>query len=696
VAGQAFTKDFPRVPTGVSGFSSGLAAGTVYQITLWMQSTIADTYYRCNIQITTPAAIAISYSNASHTFSGDTIGTLMSINTGGASVSLALQHQPFNTTNFDSAATTVSLSASGSITSLNALQYISEFDATPPQVLHIWRYKAINLVTGVAYTSDYQNIFAGIVPPVYLENPYDISSAVYRIKGKCTPAEMGPGTLVINHSTSSNMSSPTTMITEAISGGEGASGSEQTAIALKVLLDEDTTYYAQAIVTQTGVDGVGNDSETSEIIAVTTGTVRNAVKTPGEFGVGYFFKGNFSAFIKLRQLDKPEFSPSWKTATVINGVAYLGNVKYKDKFGAIHIKPDRILKSLPNAVDTFTKYNYIDVAVEDGDDITALVSIGERVVEFKKNSIYVINVGGDFDFLESSYKGIGITGAFAVSEFPQGIVFVNTQGAYVFNGQNIVNLLERDGKHIISKDSWSSFITPFATVGYIQEKNMFIFIDDCSTTSSGNAYLFDIDSGGWIYYKGGMPSGQKTNIIYDNSGRMLFANGDNGEYYYPQIKNGGNDEFVWQSGQLDFGDPTSMKKIYEITISYENYGMQSQPLLYWSDDGGRTWNNPEDGTFYNHPQNSGWHNASFRLSSTSTAEYRYPTVQSLMIKLETYDIAEGYTNFKLNEVNIEFRTINKRMTASAVNTSTETTGITDPYHTGGQNTAAIAGGGVAD
>jgi hypothetical protein len=67
-----------------------------------------------------------------------------------------------------------------------------------------------------------------------------------------------------------------------------------------------------------------------------------------------------------------------------------------------------------------------------------------------------------------------------------------------------------------------------------------------------------------------------------------------------------------------------------------------------------------------------------------------------MIKLETYDIAEGYTNFKLNEVNIEFRTINKRMTASAVNTSTETTGITDPYHTGGQNTAAIAGGGVAD
>ena len=123
--------------------------------------------------------------------------------------------------------------------------------------------------------------------------------------------------------------------------------------------------------------------------------------------------------------------------------------------------------------------------------------------------------------------------------------------------------------------------------------------------------------------------------------------------------------------------------------------MQSQPLLYWSSDGGRTWNVPHDGSFYNHPQNSGWHNASFRLTSTSTATYLYPTVESLMLKLETYQVAEGYTNFKLNEINIEYRTINKRLYASSLSTTTDTTGITEEHSIGkGQKVAAGSGGSV--
>jgi len=694
---NSYTNNLPRIAVGQSGFATGLVANTLYEIRLWLKVTNDEisTYYRCNQQVRTSNSQTISFGNASSTFSASLMGTSMSMDTNGNSVSLAMQHKPLNTDSFDSTSTTVNLSGTGSFVSIGNYQFTSAFNGSPLQNRHYWRYKAINLVTNGSFPSGYELAFSGRTSPVYLEEAFSINSNAFQIKAKTTPLEMADGTLIVEISSSANMSSPSTIGTEIITAVEGLSGLEQSVTALAISLTQDTTYYVRATVSQTGISGAFTDPKTSAIKPVKTGILRNAVKTPGEYGVGYFFKGNFSAYRKLRQQDKPEFSPSWKCSSIINGVAYLGNVKYKDKFEAVHIKPDRILKSLPNSVDTFTKYNYIDVATEDGDDITALASIGERLVEFKKNSMYVINVGGDFDFLESSYKGIGITGAYAISEFPQGIVFVNTQGAYVFNGQDIVNLLEREGKHIISKDSWSSFATPYASVGYIQEKNMFIFIDDCSSTSSGNAYLFDLDSGGWIYYKGGLPSGQKTNIIYDNSGRMLFANSSSGIYYYPQIKNGGNDEFVWQSGQLDFGDPTSMKKIYEITVSYENYGMQSQPLLYWSSDGGRTWNNPHDGSFYNHPKNSGWHNASFRLTSTSVVEYRYPTVQSLMIKLETYQIAEGFTNFKLNEINIEYRTLSKRLSASSLNTTTDTTGITEEHSVGAGQKLADGSGGFA-
>ena len=684
-----YTKDLPRVPASVAGFSTGLSANTSYTVTLWMKHNMSGeteliNYVKIRQVVVTPSADDVTWSNASSEFNGGSITTTQKVNTNGVSVILKLQYKPLNN-DFSTGSTLVDLTGGIAIVNNGNYPYVGNYQATPKQNLTYWRYQAINAVTGVTSNSPTQPDVSCRPPNlVELEEATSITSNAYTIKAKTTPLEMGAGTLEIQHSTSSNMSGASVVgSAEAITTAEGSSGEEQTTEQTKTGLTQDTTYYVRAKLTQTAISSVGESIKYSDIKAVRTGVSRKAVKTPGEYGVGYFFKGNFSAYRKLRQQDKPDFTPSWKTSAVINGTAYLGNVKYKDKFGITHKKPDRILKSLPGAVDTFTKYNYIDVATEDGDDITALASIGERLIQFKKNSMYVINVGGDFDFLESSYKGIGVQGPYAVCEFPQVIAYVNQQGAYVFNGQQIVNLLERDGVHIIKKEEWSSFASVYAMIGYIQEKNMFIVVDDCSSTSSGNAYLFDIDSGGWIYYKGGLPSGQKTNLIYDNGGRMLFANGDAGEYYYPQVKSGGNDEFVWQSGQLDFGDPTSMQKVYEVTISYENSGMQSQPLLYWSGDGGKTWESPENGSFYNHPENSGWHNATFKLKSSDPAQYVYPTVQSLMLKLETANIAEGYTNFKLNEINIEYRVINKRLTADDANTSTVTTGITDDYASGG-------------
>ena len=64
-----------------------------------------------------------------------------------------------------------------------------------------------------------------------------------------------------------------------------------------------------------------------------------------------------------------------------------------------------------------------------------------------------------------------------------------------------------------------------------------------------------------------------------------------------------------------------------------------------------------------------------------------------MLKIATVNIVGGYTEFKLNEINIEFRMINKRITAQTTNTSTDTTGQTGGgwYSGGSDNPATIAG-----
>ena len=451
-------------------------------------------------------------------------------------------------------------------------------------------------------------------------------------------------------------------------------------------LTAGTTYYYRIKYTEASSGAVYYSDETGTFH---TTAIRYAVKTPSDWGVGYFFLGDFSAFKKLRIVDKPDFSPSWKSAVVINGTAYLGNVKYTDTDGTIKIKRDRILKSLPDEVDTFGKNNYIDVATEDGDSITALSHLGDQLLQFKRNALYVINVGGDYEYLEQSIKGIGAENSSSVVQTPYGVAFVNLNGVYIFNGKNLINLLEKEGAQLIKKSIWAEFVSINSMIAYIQEKNSLIITDTAGSSSGGNCYVYDFNSRGWMYYKKGFPSSYKSNFIYDEAGRALFSSGLGGTYYYPQLADGGNNEIIWQSGELYLDDASTLKKLYEITITYSNYGMDMQPIVQYSIDSGKTWHTPVSGKFRNHKDNSGWYKGTFKpQSSGGSGTYQYPTFGSLMIKIQTENIEEGYTKFKLNQVDIEYRMLTKRISADDTPTSTDTTGNTADYAITGKHQPA--------
>ena len=703
---QVFSINPPRIAVGQAGISTGLTTGAVYILRVWgmfnpVDPDINNIWHSLDVTIDLPNESSGSLTSLSAVFSNNCIDTTGNVSTDMASMQIDMMKSAANLGGTLTNPTIEPMSTHSRIGAGESRSHTTNIVGANAANLY-WKYRLINLVTEVSYKSNMQTIWQAVVPSVHQTAAYDITASAFKFDVYLTPIHMSAGVLSGEISTSSTFASSVTVVdTFAVSDAQGVAGAQISETVAVTGLSSSTVYYFRARIAQTEGNGGATQERTGSIYNVTTSTIRKAVKTPANSNVGYFFKGDFSAFRKLRVQDKPEFSPQWKTAVVINGTAYLGNVKYLATDGSIKIKPDRILKSLPNAVDTFTKYNFIDVAIEDGDDITALSHIGERLLEFKRNSLYVINVGQDYDFLEASHKGIGIMGPYAICSFPQGVAFVNTNGVYVFDGQQIVNLLQKDGKHVIRKDIWSSFVTPYSSIGYIQEKNMFVITDTTASSSAGNCYLFDLDAGGWIYYKGGFPAGGKTNFIYDGSGRMLFANSEpnsqQGIYYYPQISDGGNNEFEWRSGEIDFGDATSLKKIYEVTVSYANYGMAHQPSFYWSDDSGRSWKVVESGVFYNHNDDTGWYNASFKLISSSSVTYVYPTVQTLMLKITAENITDGYTDFKLNEVSIEFRMLHKRITASSQNTTTDVTGQTGGgWQSSGADSPSAISGGVGD
>jgi len=709
-----------RVPSNLELWTKDLTANTEYVIQGWVKYIGHDggvqTFKRSVTVATTTSDTFTMGTQAVPIYKG--VGSneyvFANINTQNCSASIIHQQGIADNTIDGSTyawATGVDLTVRGHIRFASSTTMSDTIQGTTSsnETRQYWRLKIKNLVnnnityfpSSTTVNTFYQTAFQD---PLEISDASFLTSSSFSINASVQEHRCSAATMTIQVATNSSFtaglidhtSSQLTIgeyeIDETLTESTALTSSEllngHTKYCLVTGLAGSTEYFVRAKIISTNVPSTVAYSITRRI---TTTTVKLAVKTPSKHQVGYFFQGNFTAYRKLEKLDMPEFSPSWKSACMINSVAYLGNVKYKDTDGSIVYKPDRILKSLPLQVDTFTKHNFIDVAVEDGDDIIALEYMGEKLMQFKKNKLYIINVGAEYEYLEATFDGVGVSSPSAVCKLPYGVAFVNQSGCYIYDGQKIINLLQKEDKHIINKKVWSDFISDNSMIGYIQEKNVLLITDSAGSVSAGNCYIFDIDAKCWLYYKGGLPASFKTNFITDTTGKTLFASGLSGHYYYPQIEEGGNDEFTYQTKELDFGDPTSLKKIYVITISYANAGMPDQPILTYSTDSGKTFKHTETGGFQNHNENTGWYNATFKLQSPDLTTYNYPTCNTLILRVSTMNILEGYTNFQLNEINVEFRKLHKRLTASTIDTSTVTTGTTSNPSVSGFDQMAIQG-----
>ena len=64
------------------------------------------------------------------------------------------------------------------------------------------------------------------------------------------------------------------------------------------------------------------------------------------------------------------------------------------------------------------------------------------------------------EFLEETLMYKGITHQASACKTDFGIAWANINGVYLFDGQQIQNLLERDGRRLISEQEWLNFLSP--------------------------------------------------------------------------------------------------------------------------------------------------------------------------------------------------------------------------------------------
>ena len=261
---------------------------------------------------------------------------------------------------------------------------------------------------------------------------------------------------------------------------------------------------------------------------------------------------------------------AFKAVCIANRRAWIGNVTINGKnYG------DRMLKSPVNQFDKFpADANQIDVTINDGDEIVALMEFADRILQFKKDAMYIINISGAAEFLESEhkYKGVGTPGAVCKTDY--GIAWVNNRGAYLYNGQNVEDILEDGGIRKIKKSDFNTFIGSdnFEKIGYNPKKRQLVIISGSST--SGAAYVYDMTTKSWTY---------STSMISDVDTRsILFNKPKDGDLLI--LNDGSNKIERWEDSpystpsitiltkDIDFGEPAVKKKLHKIYITYKGNG----------------------------------------------------------------------------------------------------------------------------
>ncbi len=334
----------------------------------------------------------------------------------------------------------------------------------------------------------------------------------------------------------------------------------------------------------------------------------------------------------------------YKTATIINRRIYVGNVRRANKDGKAITEGDAMYKSVPNKFDIFPLSYKVDAAIRDGDEIIKLESYGQRILQFKKQILYIINASGEFEYKEAEYPNRGIVYSGASMRIDRGVVWVNRHGVYLFDNEGMRDLLVKNGLRVINTDDWKSAVSDNAMIGYDPENRVLIIVSDY-TNASSHGFVYDFITGSWTEVDSLFGMGM-TNFTLDHKNRLVFADGSK----ITKWDNSAQDcdmEIAFKDD--DFDNPGIIKKIYKIYVTYKKHdsGVLNN-CFYYVLNGGTTFSNSSPEALLGSLSGS--------ITDWDVAVFYFATpveCQSFRLKLDP----ASDSNIEINDISIEYRAL---------------------------------------
>ena len=371
-----------------------------------------------------------------------------------------------------------------------------------------------------------------------------------------------------------------------------------------------------------------------------------------------------------------KLNAKWKTSTIANGRAYIGNILRQEKSifdggGSWEqatpttkdiAKQGAIVGSPVGRYDTFPEDpNYeFTTSPGDGDKIIKLESFADRLICFYSNKLEVYNIEKGFENLELEIKNMGLDG-----ENPQqacltdaGVAWINSYGAHFYNGQQVKTISDKIRNQWIGEDGYTAFWTTsdVPAIAYDPRAQKLLIAKKIKSHADDNDILeFSFKTQSWAMKEDALDASKdKRFTIY--KGDLIFDNQVQVQSWSDTPNDGGGSgKNTIYTKDIDFGTPAIRKKIYKVYITYQSGGQATEVEVKYGIDADTT---PTEtfkaGTNFGNSVASeldaatGWQVAELRPSSSikNAKSFRLAFTSNASVPKE----------FQINDITIIYRT----------------------------------------
>lgn len=250
----------------------------------------------------------------------------------------------------------------------------------------------------------------------------------------------------------------------------------------------------------------------------------------------------------------------------------------------------RIYWSNLNTTDTWTATDFIEVSKDDGQEITGLMVLGDRLVVYKSRSVYNVFYTGDADvpfILPNGGKSnsqVGCAIGYSVQNVDNGQVFLSQDGFYFYDGNNSYKLSDKINRIFLTMNI--SNLDLARSLVYKNKSRYMCALPASGQTQNNRVFVWDYFNNAWSVYVGTANTANSSKSFHCSAMATFYVGGYEERPYFGDYSgftyrmDTGTDDYplnvqtainsIYSTNWRHYGDLVDEKGIPHVTIYFQN------------------------------------------------------------------------------------------------------------------------------